>query len=294
MLDSTESGKGSEYVQLIIPNETEIPEEEDEAANTNLESPRNEKKWTLKRWIKVIVWSSITILVLFVFVKWGVPFLAEKCLYPLLEWEATAFGPVVLSLVLVASLALLPVILLPSSPSMWLAGMIFGYGLGFIIIMVGMTIGMVLPYFIGLLFRDRIHQWLKRWPERADMIRLAGEGTWFHQFKVVAVFRISPFPYTIFNYVIVVTSMRFWPYLCGSVAAMVPEALIYIYMGRLMRTLADVKYKNRQLTTVEIIYNAASCVGAIITIVAFTVYAKRFINALKKAEANGKSPAPTH
>jgi hypothetical protein len=52
---------------------------------------------------------------------------------------------------------LFPVFLIPSGPSMWLAGMIFGYGIGFVIIMVGTTIGMVLPYLIGLVFRDRIH-----------------------------------------------------------------------------------------------------------------------------------------
>ncbi|KAK3184765.1 hypothetical protein Dsin_032051 [Dipteronia sinensis] len=71
-------------------------------------------------------------------------------------------------------------------------------------------------------------QWLKRWPQKAVMLRLAGEGSWFHQFRVVALFRVSPFPYTIFNYAIVVTSMRFWPYLCGSIAGMMPEAFIYI------------------------------------------------------------------
>lgn len=76
---------------------------------------------------------------------------------PILQWEATAFGRPVLALVLVASLALFPVVLIPSGPSMWLAGMIFGYGFGFVIIMVGTTIGMVLPYLIGLFFRDRIH-----------------------------------------------------------------------------------------------------------------------------------------
>ena len=74
-----------------------------------------------------------------------------------MEWEATTFGRPVLTLVLVASLALFPVCLIPSGPSMWLAGMIFGYGLGFVIIMGGTTIGMVLPYLIGLLFRDRVH-----------------------------------------------------------------------------------------------------------------------------------------
>ncbi|KAI7991434.1 TVP38/TMEM64 family membrane protein slr0305 [Camellia lanceoleosa] len=153
----------------------------------------------------------------------------SKVLLPILQWEATAFGRPVLAIVLVASLAIFPILLIPSGPSMWLAGMIFGYGLGFVIIMVGTTVGMILPYLIGLLFRERIHQWLKRWPEKAAMIRLAGEGSWFHQFRVVALFRVSPFPYTIFNYAIVVTSMRFWPYLCGSITGMVPEAFIYIY-----------------------------------------------------------------
>ncbi|KAI9178349.1 hypothetical protein LWI28_025490 [Acer negundo] len=78
-------------------------------------------------------------------------------------------------------------------------------------------------------------QWLKRWPQKAAMLRLAGEGSWFHQFRVVALFRVSPFPYSIFNYAIVMTSIRFWPYLCGSIAGMVPETFIYIYSGRLIR-----------------------------------------------------------
>lgn len=164
------------------------------------------------------------------------------------------------------------------------------------------------------------------------MIRLAAEGSWFHQFKMVALFRISPFPYTIFNYAVVVTSMRFWPYLYGSVAGMIPEAFIYIYRsvsslplslvlfhhllhkffttisclrisindmgflclsglvscsGRLMRTLADVKYGNHHLTSVEIVYNVISFIVAIITIVAFTMYAKRTLNYLETAEGNG-------
>ncbi|KAE8695523.1 MLO4 protein [Hibiscus syriacus] len=168
--------------------------------------------------------------------------------------------------------------------SMWLAGMIFGYDLGFLIIMVGTTIGMVLPYLVGLLFRERIHHWLKKWPQTAAVVRLAGEGDWFHQFKVVALFRVSPFPYTIFNYAVVVTSMKFWPYLCGSIAGMIPEAFIYIYSGRLIRTLADVRYGNHHFTTVEIVYNVVSFIIAIITTVAFTVYAKRALNNLGNRE----------
>ncbi|CAA0819589.1 SNARE associated Golgi protein family [Striga hermonthica] len=264
----------SEYVRLVIPNVQRIPE-------ADTESVAQSRKKSLVWWINFVISCSVTVILLLAFVKWGVPFLVEKVLYPLLQWEATAFGRPVLALVLVASLALFPIFLIPSGPSMWLAGMIFGYGLGFVIIMVGTTIGMTLPYLIGLLFHDRIHQWLKRWPKHAAMIRLAGEGSWFHQFRVVALFRVSPFPYTIFNYAIVVTSMRFWPYLCGSVAGMIPEAFIYIYSGRLIRTLADVQYGNHHLTLVEIVYNIISFVIAIITTVAFTIYAKRTLSVLE-------------
>lgn len=207
-----------------------------------------------------------------------------QVLLPMMQWEATVFGRPVLAVVLVASLALFPIFLIPSGPSMWLAGMIFGYGLGFVIIMAGTTIGMILPYLIGLLFRDRIHQWLKRWPEKAAMLRLAAEGSWFHQFRVVALFRVSPFPYTIFNYAIVVTNMRFWPYLCGSVAGMVPESFIYIYSGRLIRTFADVKYGRHHLTWVEIVYNIISFIVMILTIVAFTMYTTRALDELKRAD----------
>ncbi|KAL5789072.1 hypothetical protein ACOSQ2_003960 [Xanthoceras sorbifolium] len=267
----------SEYVRLVISNEPRAAEPE------ILQPEAGRSKYYT--WIKALALCIAIVIVSLIFLKWVVPFLFEKVLFPIMQWEATAFGRPVLAVVLIASLALFPVLLIPSGPSMWLAGMIFGYGLGFVIIMVGTTIGMVLPYWIGLLFRDRIHQWLKRWPQKAAMLRLAVEGSWFHQFRVVALFRVSPFPYTIFNYAIVVTSMKFWPYLCGSIAGMVPEAFIYIYSGRLIRTLANVQYGNYHLTTVEIVYNIISFIIAVVTTIAFTLYAKRALKELQSGEA---------
>ncbi|XP_019440065.1 PREDICTED: transmembrane protein 64 [Lupinus angustifolius] len=272
-------GKG-EYVRLVISDDPVAVE--NEMLQPQAESRHNSFRW----WIKAFVWCFVIVVISLLLLKWGVPFVFEKVLYPVMEWESTAFGRPVLAFVLVASLALFPVFFIPSGPSMWLAGMIFGYGLGFVIIMVGTTIGMVLPYLIGLLLRDRIHQLLKRWPRNAEMIRLAGEGSSFHQFRVVAIFRISPFPYTIFNYAVVVTNMRFWPYLWGSIAGMVPEAFLYIYSGRLIRTFADAQNGKHHVTTVEIVYNIISFIIAVVTIVAFTVYAKRTLNELKIAEAN--------
>lgn len=50
--------------------------------------------------------------------------------------------------------------------------------------------------------------------------------------------------------------------------------------------MADVQYGNHQLTVVEIIYNVISMIIAIVTTVAFTIYAKRTLNELESAERN--------
>ena len=63
--------------------------------------------------------------------------------------------------------------------------------------------------------------------------------------------------------------------------------------GRLIRTFADVKYGNYHLTTVEIIYNIISFIIAIVTTVAFTIYAKRALKELERAEATEEVP-PSH
>jgi beta-lactamase regulating signal transducer with metallopeptidase domain len=47
-----------------------------------------------------------------------------------------------------------------------------------------------------------------------------------------------------------------------------------------------VQYGHQRLTTVEIVYNVISLVIAVVTTVAFTVYAKRALRELQNAEAN--------
>ena len=79
------------------------------------------------------------------------------------------------------------------------------------------------------LFAD-MQLWLeKKWPRQIALIKLAGQGSWFQQFRVAALLRISPFPYALFNYAVTVTEMKFIPYICGSVVGMVPDVFINIY-----------------------------------------------------------------
>ncbi|KVH95435.1 SNARE associated Golgi protein, partial [Cynara cardunculus var. scolymus] len=56
--------------------------------------------------------------------------LESQELIPILNWETATFTKPMLAVLLFASMALFPTILLPSTPSMWVTGMTFGYGEG--------------------------------------------------------------------------------------------------------------------------------------------------------------------
>uniref|UniRef100_A0A7C9D6F4 VTT domain-containing protein n=1 Tax=Opuntia streptacantha TaxID=393608 RepID=A0A7C9D6F4_OPUST len=158
---------------------------------------------------------------------------------------------------------------------MWVAGMTFGYGYGFLLIMSAVAIGVSLPYLIGSLIHHKIQGWLEKYPKNASLIRLAGEGDWFDQFRAVALIRISPFPYIIYNYCAVATNVKYGPYILGSILGMVPDVLVAIYTGILIKTLADASDTHHSLTAQEIIVNVVGFSITVATAVVCTIFAKK-------------------
>ena len=41
--------------------------------------------------------------------------------------------------------------------------------------------------------------WISKDPRNAALLKLAEQGGWMHQFRVVVLLRVSPFPYALFN-----------------------------------------------------------------------------------------------
>ncbi|KAH6755752.1 SNARE associated Golgi protein family [Perilla frutescens var. hirtella] len=188
-----------------------------------------------------------------------------------------------IALIVFASLAIFPLLLIPSTPSMWVAGMTFGYGYGFLMIIGGVLIGASIPYFIGSLFYHRIHVWLERHPKRASIIRLAGEGNWFNQFRAVALIRVSPFPYVIYNYCAVATDVKYVPYLLGTVG-MLPEIFVALYTGILIKTLANASQDRQSLSVSQIVLNVIGFCITVAATIAVTLYAKRRLKELQTRE----------
>ncbi|PWA71392.1 SNARE associated Golgi protein [Artemisia annua] len=235
-------------------------------------------------------WGKFVFLVLFLgllgvsFFLWIGPYLMEKEVIPILNWETTTFSKPMLAFLIFASVAIFPSIFIPSTPSMWVAGMSFGYLLGFLLIICGVSIGVSLPYFFGSLLYPRIKRWLEKYPKKASIIRLAGEGDWYDQFRAVTLLRISPFPYVIYNYCAVATDVKFVPYLFGTLVGIVPEVFVAIYTGIMIRTLADASKEERSLAPLQIVFTVCGFILTIVTTIIVTVYAKKRLSELQKAE----------
>ncbi|CAN8308320.1 unnamed protein product [Cochlearia groenlandica] len=236
-------------------------------------------------WIKlVLVLTLLSVLALIAY-KWIGPLIMDKELIPIIKWEMRTFTHPVLGLLVFSSVALFPIILIPSTPSMWVAGITFGYIYGFLLTFPAIAIGVSLPYFISYLFCDKIQGWLERYPDQAAMLRAAGGGNWFHQFRAVTLIRISPFPYVVYNYCAVATRVKYGPYIAGSLLGMVPENFVAIYTGILIRKLADASTEEQKgMSILQIVLNILGFVATVATTVLIMKYAKRQLQVMKKEE----------
>ncbi|KAH0456644.1 hypothetical protein IEQ34_014551 [Dendrobium chrysotoxum] len=258
-----------------------LPQSYHEESEVQVQLTNNGNWGSLLWWMKVVFLCIVLGAAAAALVIFAGPVVIRKVVIPILDWEASTFSIPTLGLLIFASIAFFPAAFLPSSPSMWIGGMTFGYGYGFLLIMAGASIGMSLPYFIGSSFRHKIHKWLERWPNKSAIVRLAGEGDWFHQFRAVTLIRVSPFPYIIFNYASVATNVQYCPYICGSMVGIVPDIFITMYSGRLLRNLADATDRGGFLSLQQVIYDVLGFSAALAATVAITIYAKRTLQTLQ-------------
>ncbi|XP_047306688.1 uncharacterized protein LOC124910111 [Impatiens glandulifera] len=295
------SGNHRDYLKLRLSME-EDGEEADTAVagggrqvhdlDVCMTHPTQNRAICFRWWVMAISLVIVVAILAAVIFIWIGPFFMDKVFHhfeiiPWMNWERTAFSKPILALLLFVSVSLFPIFLLPSTPAMWVAGMSFGYGLGFLIIFFGVVIGVSLPFFLGSLFYGKIQGWMDKYPKKASMIRLAGEGDWFHQFQAVILIRISPFPYLIYNYCAVATDVKYTPYLLGSLVGVVPEIFVAIYTGILIRSLAAAAsptHGRHTLSSSEIIFNILGFCGTVATTVVVTVYAKSRLKALQEEE----------
>lgn len=76
--------------------------------------------------------------------------------------------------------------------------------------------------------RTRIVHRIERDPRFLAIDRAIGRAG----FKIVALLRLSPlFPYSVLNYALGLSAVRFRDYLLASILGMLPGTLLYVYLG---------------------------------------------------------------
>ncbi|XVF33473.1 hypothetical protein REPUB_Repub17cG0171500 [Reevesia pubescens] len=233
----------------------------------------NGKSW--KQLLKLIAIFISSAILTILAVKWIGPFALRKVVVPFIKWEAKAFNNFERVILIFASLALFPVVCLPSTPSMWLAGMTFGYGIGFLLVMAGVSVGVSLPYFVGSIFHGKIQGLLEKHPKHGSILRLAGEGNWLHQFQAVTLIRISPLPYIIFNYAVVATNVNYSPYILGTLIGIVPEVFVALYSGILIRSFAEATQEKKTISTKQIVFNVVGLSASVAATIFIGIHTKR-------------------
>lgn len=129
------------------------------------------------------------------------------------------------------------VLFLPGSVLTLGAGTIFGLGKGIVISSVSATLGATAAFLVGrYLARDWVARRLERFPRfQAIDEAVAAEG-----WKIVGLTRLSPiFPFSLLNYAYGLTRISLRDYFFASWIGMLPATVLYVYLGSLVRDLAE-------------------------------------------------------
>ncbi len=144
------------------------------------------------------------------------------------QWvrDQGSLGPAVF----VAGYALATVALVPGSILTLAGGAIFGLGEGAALVFLGAVAGSSLAFLVArYLARGPIERRLAREPRFAAIDDAVGRGGR----KIVFLLRLSPVvPFSLLNYALGLTRVRFADYILGSFG-MIPGTFLYVYYGRL-------------------------------------------------------------
>ena len=117
------------------------------------------------------------------------------------------------------------------------AGFLFGLLGGMAVVVPGSVLGALLAFLLGrTVLRGPTERLLRRHPRFAAVDTAVADEA----FRVVLLLRLSPLvPFNLLNYGLGVTRVPTGTYLLASVVGMFPGALLYVYLGTLLSSAAE-------------------------------------------------------
>jgi len=180
------------------------------------------------------------------------------------------WGPIIFSIIYV----LVTVLFLPSVILSIAAGFIYGTFLGTVIVQLGGTIGACLSFVLGkMLFRDCVLKMMESYPMFSAIDKAISLNTW----KIVTLLRLSPItPFNVLNYGLSLTRIKFWDYTWSSTVGMLPQSILFVYMGTAAKNISDILNSTERNPMDELLFYLGICF-TVITIVVITVISTKAI-----------------
>jgi uncharacterized membrane protein YdjX (TVP38/TMEM64 family) len=174
-------------------------------------------------------------------------FHVQELLRRSLDWVA-GLGPAgVIAFVLIYILAC--VFMLPGSVLTLGAGAVFGVVRGSVIVSVAATLGATAAFLVGrYLARDRVAKMI----EGNARFRAIDEAVGREGWKIVGLTRLSPvFPFNLLNYAYGITTVSLRDYFLATWIGMIPGGVMYVYLGSLAGSLAELGGRGRARTPAQ-------------------------------------------
>jgi uncharacterized membrane protein YdjX (TVP38/TMEM64 family) len=132
--------------------------------------------------------------------------------------------PAFIGIYVLATLVGLPAIFL-----FLLAGSLFGFFPGLMLVSFADTLSIAICYLLGrTVARKTIHKWIAKRPQWSKLDKIVAQKGW----KIVFLTRLSPIvPSNVLNYGFSITKINFWQYLFVSWLGMLPVISLYVYLA---------------------------------------------------------------
>lgn len=146
------------------------------------------------------------------------------------------------------------------------AGYVFGIRVGIITVSIGSTLGAVAAF---LLARTLMRGWVVRAMAANSRFQALDKAVGEQGFKIVLLTRLSPvLPFNLLNFAFGVTKVSLRDYMLASWIGMLPGAILYIYVGSAMKSLAELTTGKRHWTVQEqVLFGLGLAVTAVLSIV---------------------------
>jgi uncharacterized membrane protein YdjX (TVP38/TMEM64 family) len=183
------------------------------------------------------------------------------------------------------------VLFLPGSLLTMGAGFIYGPIWGTVLVSPASVVGATLAFLVG---RFVAREWVARRIASSPKFAAIDEAIGRRGFYIVFLIRLSPvFPFTLLNYALGLTRVKLRDYIVASFLGMIPGTFLYVYLGSLITSAAQLLSGKRPAAGVwgEVLFIAGLVATVIVTWVITRIARRALDRALQSQPANTETEA---